>query len=185
MPAYLDILNKILALGTIGLQVIILVVLINLVLLRKRDNPFLILVKKYTFILGFLVALGSFVLSLFYSNFVGYPPCELCWIQRIFLYPQLILFGMELYKRDRSIVDFSLVFATIGSIVSMYHIYVENGGTKGLACANIATTSTTQISCATRYIYEFGYITMPIMSLTVSLFIIILLVNYKYMARVK
>lgn len=185
MPAYLDILNKILALGTIGLQVIILVVLINLVLLRKRDNPFLILVKKYTFILGFLVALGSFVLSLFYSNFVGYPPCELCWIQRIFLYPQLILFGMELYKRDRSIVDFSLVFATIGSIVSVYHIYVENGGTKGLACANIATTSTTQISCATRYIYEFGYITMPIMSLTVSLFIIILLVNYKYIARVK
>lgn len=186
MPVYLDIVNKVLALGTIVLQVVILAVLIHLIFFRKRDNQFLILVKKYTFILGFLVALGSFVLSLFYSNVVGYPPCELCWIQRIFLYPQLILFGMELYKRDRSIVDFSIVFATIGSLVSIYHVYVENGGTKGLACATgTSVAGATSVSCYTRYIYEFGYVTMPIMSLTVSLLIIVLLVNYKYMMRVK
>ena len=185
MPVYLDTLNKILAIGTILLQVVVLCVLVALAFFRSRSNPFLLFLKEYTFILGFLAALGAFALSLFYSNIVGFPPCELCWIQRIFLYPQLILFGMELYKRDRSIVDFSIVFAVFGSIVSLYHVYVENGGTKGLACANIATTSTTEISCATRYIYEFGYITMPIMALTLSLFIIVILSNYKYMSRIK
>ncbi len=185
MPAYVDIVNKILSLGTIFLQFFVLSVLIAMIFFRKRDNPYLVLIKEYTFILGFLAAVGAFALSLFYSNIVGFPPCELCWIQRIFLYPQLILFGMELYKRDRSIVDFSIAFASIGSIVSIYHIYVENGGTKGLACANIATTSTTQISCATRYIYEFGYITMPIMALTLSLFIIVILLNYKYISKTK
>jgi len=185
MPVYLDTLNKILAIGTILLQIVILCILIALAFFRSRNNPLLIFFKDYTFILGFLASLGSFALSLFYSNVIGFPPCELCWIQRIFLYPQLILFGMELYKRDRSIVDFSIVFATFGSIVSLYHVYVENGGTKGLACANIATTSTTEISCATRYIYEFGYVTMPIMALTLSLFIIVILSNYKYMSRVK
>ncbi len=185
MPAYLDIVNKFLSSGTILLQIFILVILINLIFLRKRTNPFLILLKEYTFILGFLGALGAFCLSLFYSEIVGFPPCELCWIQRIFLYPQLVLFGMELYKKERSIIDFSLVFAILGSLTSIYHIYVENGGTKGLACATIAPTSTTQISCAVRYIYEFGYITMPVMALSLSVFIIVILMNYKYMTRVK
>jgi disulfide bond formation protein DsbB len=185
MTEYLDFINKFLALGTIFLQIIIIVIFICLIFFRKRNNPILLFLKEYTFIFGFLGAFGAFALSLFYSEIVGYPPCELCWIQRIFLYPQLILFGMELYKRDRSIVDFSLVFASIGSLVSIYHIYVENGGTKGLACATISPTSTTQVSCAVRYIYEFGYVTMPIMALTLSLFIIALLINYKYISRVK
>lgn len=185
MPAYVEIVNKILAIGTIGLQAVVVAILIGLIFFRNRKNPFLVLVKEYTFILGFLAALGAFLLSLFYSNIVGFPPCELCWIQRIFLYPQLILFGMELYKRDHSIVDFSIVFATIGSIVSVYHLYIENGGASNLGCAALSPANTTQVSCATRYIYEFGYVTMPLMALTLSLFIITILVNYKYMARVK
>lgn len=185
MENYIEIINKILSIGTILLQVVILLITLNFIFNRSRDNKILIFFKNYTFNLGFIVALGAFLLSIFYSNIVGYPPCELCWIQRIFLYPQLILFGMELYKKERSIIDFSLVFATLGSIVSIYHVYVEAGGTKGLACASIDPASTTEISCAVRYIYEFGYITMPIMALTLSLFIISILLNYKYMVRMK
>lgn len=179
---YLDLINKILALGTILLQVIILLIILNLFFFRKTKNTFLLLVKKNTFLLGFVVALGAFMFSLFYSNVVNFPPCELCWIQRIFLYPQLILFGMELYKKDRTIIDFSMVFAILGSLVSIYHIYVENGGTAGLACAE---PSSGGVSCAVRYIYEFGYVTMPIMCLTASLFIITILINYKYMTKNK
>jgi len=182
MIIYLDAINKLLALGTIFLQVVILIISVNLLFFRKHNNPFLVFVKKYTFILGFLSALGAVLLSLFYSNVVGYPPCDLCWIQRIFLYPQLILFGMELYRRDRSIVDFSIVFAVLGAITSIYHIYVENGGTAGLACAD---PSNGGVSCAVRYIYEFGYVTMPIMALTLSVFIIVILLNYKFISRMK
>lgn len=183
MPAYVEVINKILALGTIFLQVVILLIAINFIFNRSKNNKILIFFKNYTFYLGFLAAFGAVALSLFYSEIVGYPACELCWIQRIFLYPQLILFGMELYKKEHSIVDFSLVFAILGSITSIYHVYVEAGGTRGLACATIDPASTTQISCAVRYIYEFGYITMPIMALTMSLFIISILLNYKYMSR--
>jgi len=177
MPAYLDIVNKILALGTIFLQIVVLFLLANLFFLKKRDNFVLNFFKKYTFIFGFLASLGAVSLSLFYSEIVGFPACELCWIQRIFLYPQLILFGMELYKRDRSIIDFSIVFAILGSITSIYHIFVEAGITSGPACAD---PSNGGVSCAVRYIYEFGYVTMPIMALTLSIFIIVILLNYKY-----
>jgi disulfide bond formation protein DsbB len=184
MPVYIDIINKILSVGTIFLQIIIILLISNLIFFRSRNNKILVFFKKYTFYLGFLAALGAVSLSLFYSEIVGYALCELCWIQRIFLYPQLILFGMELYKKDRSIIDFSIAFAVLGSITSLYHIYVENGGSLGLSCATLNPASTTEVSCAVRYIYEFGYITMPIMALTLSLFIISILLNYKYMSKI-
>ena len=38
--------------------------------------------------------------SLYYSEIVGYIPCELCWIQRIFMYPLVIIFGVALIKRN-------------------------------------------------------------------------------------
>lgn len=182
MPAYVEIVNKILSLGTIFLQVIIVFLVFNLIFFRSRENRILLFFKKYTFILGFLVALCAVLLSLFYSEIVGFPPCELCWVQRIFLYPQLILFGMEFYKKDRSIVDFSIAFAVLGSLTSIYHVFVESGLTAGPSCADPLNGG---VSCAIRYIYEFGYITMPIMALTLSLFIISILLNYKYMSKMK
>ena len=185
MPAYVEIINKILSIGTIFLQLVILLLIANLVFFRHQNNIVLLFFKKYTFYLGFLVALGAVLLSLFYSEIAGFPPCELCWVQRIFLYPQLILFGMELYKKDRSIVDFSIAFAIFGSLVSIYHVYIENGGSSSLGCAALTPANANQVSCAIRYIYEFGYVTMPIMALTLSLFIISILLNYKYMARMK
>ena len=183
MPAYLDTFNKIMSLGIIAIQVVILLISINYLFFRSRENKILLFFKKYTFIFGFLIALGAVIVSLFYSEIVGFPACELCWIQRIFLYPQLILFSMELYKRDRSIIDFSIVFAILGSIVSIYHIFVEMGGKSNLPCS--APDSVNQVSCATRYIFEFGYITIPIMALTLSLAIIALLLNYKYLSKIK
>ena len=185
MPAYVEIVNKILSLGTIFLQVAIAIVIINLFFARRRDNKTLIFFKDYTFHFGFAMALGAFFMSLFYSVIVGFPPCDLCWVERIFLYPQLILFSVELYKRDHSIVDFGIIFATIGSLVSIYHVFVENGVAKSLACAVPNPANPSIVSCAIRYVYEFGYITIPIMALTASLFILSILFNYKYMSKVK
>jgi disulfide bond formation protein DsbB len=179
MPAYVDTFNLFVSLGVIVLQCLTVLLAINLIFLRTRKNAILIFFKTYGFLAGFLVSLGSIALSLFYSNIIGFPPCELCWLQRIFIYPQVILFGMDLYKRSRTIVDHSLVLAIIASLISLYHVYVENGGSSSLACA----TGNAQVSCATRYVFEFGYITVPVMALTASVFIIVVLINHKYMSR--
>jgi disulfide bond formation protein DsbB len=183
MPAYLDTFNQLNALGVIFLQVVILVMIVTLVFFRSRANPILVFLKDYTFILGFFVALGAVSMSLFYSNVIGFPACELCYVQRIFLYPQLIVYGMQLWKKDKamSLVDMSMVLAILGTVSSLYHVYIENGGESSLPCA--APGSANQISCATRYVYEFGYITIPVMALTLSVFMIVLLLNYKYMSK--
>lgn len=183
MPTYLDALNKTLSIGTIFLQVVIVLLIINLIFFRKTNNKLLLFFKRYTFPLGFLAGLVSIVTSLFYSELVGFPPCELCWVQRMFLYPQMILFGLGMYKKDKSIVDYSLIFAILGSLTSIYHIYIENGGSSGLDCAVVDPTKINEVSCATRYVYEFGYITIPVMCLTLSLFIIALILNYKYITK--
>ncbi len=180
MPAYIDTFNQWVAIGAIIMQATILLIVANLLFFRSRMNNILVFFKKYTFHIGFIVALGAVALSLFYSNVIGYAVCELCYLQRVFLYPQLILFGMEFYKRDQTMVDFSLALAFFGAIVSLFHLYVENGGETALSCA---TGGSAAVSCAARYVYEFGYITIPTMALTASVFIILLLVNYKYMSR--
>lgn len=177
MPTYVLVLNKFLAIGTISLQVIILMLIINLIFFRSSQNKILNFFRNYTLVLGLLASFGSVLLSLFYSEIVGFPPCELCWIQRIFLYPQLVLFGLGLYKKDKSIFDYSLVLAFLGVITSVYHMFVEAGITSGPACADPLNGG---VSCSIRYIYEFGYVTMPLMALTLSLFIIVIILNNKF-----
>ena len=180
MPAYLDTVNTIFALGVIFLQVVTLFLLANLIFFRNPANKVLNFFSRYTFIIGFLISFGAVSVSLFYSDVIGFPPCELCWIQRIFLYPQLVFYTMEFFKKDKSIVDFSLVFAILGTIVSIYHVYIENGGESSLPCAQNVVG---QVSCATRYVYEFGYITIPMMALTLSFALIVIILNYKYISR--
>lgn len=180
MPAYVETLNKILAYGTIFLQVVILVFVLALIFFPKT-NQIRVFFKKYTFIFSFILALSAVCLSLFYSDVIGFPPCELCWISRITMYPLALLMGMELYKKDKSIVDHAIVLSLLNVITSLYHVYIENGGESSLPCAD--PNITTQVSCASRYVYEFGYVTMPLMALTVSFFILMLLVNYKHSNR--
>ena len=182
MPSYVNILNKVLSVGTIVLQVLVVLLILNLIFSKSSRNKLSIFFKDNIFAFGFLVGLGAIVISLFYSEVIGYAPCELCWVQRIFLYPQAILFGLGLYKKDKSILDYSLIFAVLGSLTSIYHIYVENGGTTSIACA---TPGSGQVSCAIRYVYEFGYITIPVMCLTLSLFVIVLIWNYKHISKLK
>jgi len=181
MPSYLDIVNKIFSLGIIGIQFLILLIAVNLIFFRSTENKILQFFKKYTVLFGFLIGLGAVVVSLFYSEIVGFPACELCWIQRIFLYPQLIIFGVAFFVKDRSVFYSSFILAILGSITSIYHVFIERGGQSSLPCADPSTT--TEVSCAIRYIFEFGYITIPIMALTLSLFIIAILLNYRYMTK--
>lgn len=177
MLDYLGVINKILSIGAVFLQLIILILFINLIFFRNYNNKILLFFQKHTFFLGFLSALLATVFSLFYSEIVGYPPCELCLVQRIFLYPQLVFLGIILYKKNITTINLGIIFSILGSIISLYHILVESGITTSSICSD---PSNGGVSCSIRYIYELGYITMPVMALSVSLFILMLLLNYKY-----
>jgi disulfide bond formation protein DsbB len=177
MPAYVDTFNQVLAFGAVILEIVSVLILVNLVFLRSHTNIILLFFKKYGFYFGFATALASLALSLFYSEVIGFPACELCWTQRLFIYPQTLLYGFALFKDKKNLTRLIEILAVLGMLVSIYHVYIENGGSSSLACV---TDNINAVSCSARYVYEFGYVTIPVMALTVQVFMLLLAINYRY-----
>ena len=111
--------------------------------------------------------------SLFYSELAGLPPCPLCWYQRIFMYPIVLLAALGIWRRNaKEAAPYILSLAIPGALIAFYHWLLQLGLTPELLpCSNIPGA----IPCATAQILEFGYVTIPAMSLTVFLMVIWLL----------
>jgi disulfide bond formation protein DsbB len=180
MPAYVETVNQLLSFGTIILQVLCVFILVNLLFFRRDRNTILLFLKKYGISFAFLIAFFSMALSLFYSEIVGFPPCELCIIERCFIYPQVFFFGLFLWKRSKWILPVVVSLAFFGMLVSGYHVYVENGGESGLSCV---TDSISTVSCSARYVYEYGFVTIPVMALTAQVLMLLLGINYWYISK--
>lgn len=126
--------------------------------------------------LAFLVSVAAVAGSLVYSNIIGYEPCVLCWWQRLLLYPVAGMLAVALVKKD-FIKPYVLAFAVPGALLAAYHYYGQMFNISALPCAAPVAGG---ISCASRYVYEFGYITIPMMSFTVfALIIALMLVSRK------
>lgn len=124
---------------------------------------------------SFLTSLGAVLGSLYYSVIVGFPPCQLCWIQRIFIYPQAIILGLALIKKDDHLADYIIVLSAVGGTVSTYHQYIQFGGRSLYSCAS----GLGAVSCTQRLILEFGYVTIPMMMLTIFLLNILFAIAQK------
>ncbi|MBX4199180.1 disulfide bond formation protein B [Candidatus Parcubacteria bacterium] len=125
-------------------------------------------IGKHSVVLGLLVVLASIIGSLYYSLGLGYEPCELCWWQRILLYPQLILFLTALKHKDGGVFRYSWRLTALAAAVSLYQIYAQSGGKSLLACTSAGG------ACLKVYVHAFGYITIPVMSLTVCAYLLLL-----------
>ena len=165
--------NYLVALATLALQVIG-IAFLALFFLRKRFPdlaPIAGFLSGRGLWIGFLLTLSGTILSLFYSEVLGVAPCGLCWLQRVFLYPQALLFAVALWKADRSVADYSIAFSIFGGAIALYQHYLQMGGASILPCPAVATG----VDCAQRYLFEFGYITFPLMSFTIFAFLIVLM----------
>ncbi|MCF7867011.1 disulfide bond formation protein B [Candidatus Woesearchaeota archaeon] len=120
----------------------------------------------FTFIISLLATLGS----LFYSKIAGYNPCELCWYQRILMYPIVLLSGIALLKKDYSVKKYIIPMSVIGGLFALYHYYIQT-------MSVITSCTADAASCISKYTFHYGYITIPMMALTAFVMIIIF-VNY-------
>lgn len=120
---------------------------------------------------AFLIALGSMLGSLSLSELAQYVPCDLCWYQRIVMYPQVILLGLALFGKNRSARLESLIFSSIGIVLAVYHIMLQLGAPEIVPCSTRALA----VPCGQELFRQFGYITIPVMSLTafVMIFLVI------------
>lgn len=174
--------NKILAVMTIASQIFLLLGVIQFILFRKTSkNEVVRFFYSNGLRLAFLVALVATLGSLFYSEVAGFEPCKLCWFQRIFMYPLAVLLGLALIKREEKFTFYPIWLAVIGMVISIYHNSIFNGFLiESSQSVFQCIPSDTGVSCATNYVLEFGYITIPMMALTAFLLIILLLTAQGY-----
>src|SRR3989344_5395711 len=130
------------------------------------------LVANNAVLFSLIVAVLATAGSLFYSEIAGYEPCKLCWFQRIFMYPQVVLLSLALWKRDSNISLYSLWLSGIGAVIAGYHYLLQIGVTSGVPCAAVGYSA----SCSQRFVLQHGYITIPMMAFTAFLMIAVFMV---------
>jgi disulfide bond formation protein DsbB len=132
-----------------------------IIYLLTPNNRLQNFISKYANALIFVLALVATGGSLFFSQVAGFEPCELCWFQRIFMYPQVLLFGLAWFRQERLMIKYALPLVGIGWLIALYHNYIYY-----LAVTATSCSITSHVSCIVPYFTKFGYITIPIMSLT-------------------
>lgn len=179
MPS-VEIINKILPLLVLLAQGITLVLLLSL-LVRKEAQPVLNFFSRKAFIVSFLVALTSMLGSLYYSDIAGYEPCKLCWYQRILMYPLVFLLGFALLRRRKDVTDYALLLSSMGSALSLYHYLLQIGVAPSIGCEAIGYS----VSCSQRFVYSYGYMTIPMMAFAGFTLITVLLLVTKLVVKGK
>ncbi len=74
---------------------------------------------------AWLIALVATVFTLYMSIVKLVPVCNLCWYQRICLYPLVIILGIGAYYDDIKSTVYSLPLIGIGALLALYHSLLQ------------------------------------------------------------
>jgi disulfide bond formation protein DsbB len=174
-------LTKVLAFATLIGNLASIGLLIFFVIRRSIYERIMDWLASWAMQIGFLISFGATLGSIIYSDVVGFPACILCWIQRIFIYPQMFLFGLAWYRKDGVIIaPYMLLLSLIGGAVALYN-WAKNMLLQ-YADINVACPVVPGLpSCDKLYVLELGYITIAMMAL--NTFIWLAIVMYALMQK--
>lgn len=161
-------------LGQIAIGVVVLLYLMKVFFKSKTLDQLRKKIAPRAYLLAFFLSLIATLASLFLSEVAKFQPCILCWYQRIAMYPQLLLFYIAIFRQERVLKPYLIMVNVLGAIVAAYH-YALQIAPKGalLPCAKDLTG--VSVSCIEGYKFYLGYMSFPLMALTVFLLLIILL----------
>ena len=133
---------------------------------KKLENSLL-----FMWVVSLVATLGS----LYFSEIRGYIPCTMCWFQRIFMYPIVIITTVAVIQKNAKIALTTAVFSAIGGCISLYHYGVQK-----IDFLTESAPACGLVSCTGQYINWLGFITIPFLALTA--FILIAITSF-YMIR--
>jgi len=85
--------------------------------------------------LGTLVAAVGTAGSLYFSLGLGLVPCELCWYQRILLYPLAVVLGVATLDDRPRVARTVLPLSGLGVVVAAYHVLLQLRPTLEATCS--------------------------------------------------
>jgi len=136
-------------------------------------NRFAQIQTKLAYVAWFQVLVATLG-SLYFSEIMKLPPCLLCWYQRIFMYPLVYILAVAIILEDRRLKYYGLPLSITGLLIAVYHnlLYYH-------VIPESIAPCTTGISCTTRQIEWFGFITIPLLSLVAFTITTVVLLLYK------
>ena len=159
-----DVIVTLAVLGIVGQVVgaaLLIVALLGLVGVKGPLRALRAGIEGYELSLAFLVAAVATGGSLFFSEIAHFTPCELCWYQRVCMYPLSITTLLAGLADDHRVARYLLPFPVIEACVSVYHLLIENNAISEPTSCRIGGAG-----CAVKWINEFGYVTIPTLALT-------------------
>lgn len=120
--------------------------------------------------LCFLVASVATLGSLFFSEIMDFIPCYMCWYQRIFMYPLVVLFLTALLYPDDKVVKYATPIVVVGLLFAIYHNLLMWG-----IIPESVVPCRQGVPCSTEYFEYFGFINIPFLSLSAYSLILVLL----------
>ena len=111
--------------ATLALLCWVAVILIGVgVLVQRRSSRSIALleslsadIRRVALPLAWLIAAVTMLGSLYYSRIQHYIPCELCWYQRICIYPFAVILGIAAWRRDAGVRVYAVPVLAIGNIL--------------------------------------------------------------------
>ena len=154
------------ALLTVGANAVVLLSLILVVAARFSEGSASALrwlrdmVGGSSLVLAWIVGLVATLGSLYYSEVAHFPPCKLCWYQRIAMYPLAVVLAIAALRSDHLVRRYVLPVVAIGAAISIYHYQLERFPSQtSLSCS-------VDVPCTTVWVWQFHYISIPFMALS-------------------
>jgi disulfide bond formation protein DsbB len=123
------------------------------------------------------VTAGSVAVSLFYSEWLGFIPCSLCWLQRIALYPQALFAIMAFCIKETTYFPmYNIALSIFGLAVAMYQ-YIYQMLPKEVSNGIMPCLADGSGDCALKVIDTFGFVTFPLLSAITFAFLIVMYLN--------
>lgn len=108
--------------------------------------------------LALLVASVATAGSLWLSEGANFPPCVLCWYQRIGMYPLVPILGLAVVRRDAAVKPYGLALCAAALPISAYHYLLERFPTLEAGACDPDNP------CSLVWVWHFGYISIPLMA---------------------
>lgn len=172
-------LNFLLSVGGLGLLALTVILFVDYFYFRSKF--YVRFVEAFVWPIIVATTIGSIGLSLVYSEYFGFIPCSLCWLQRIALYPQALFAVMAVRTKERIYFPlYSIGLSVFGLIVAVYHYVYQmvptETNTTGMVLPCLADGSA---DCAVKIMNEFGFVTFPFLSVVTFGFLIVLYLNLR------
>ncbi len=106
-----------------------------------------------------VVASLSTLGALFFSEIMELPPCVLCWYQRIFMFPLVLLLPVGLFPFDARVVRYALPLALAGWLVSLFQVLLVVG-----LIPEAIRPCTQGVPCSEVQIQWLGFVNIPLLS---------------------